>query len=247
MPAKKKQAKATTKKKSPAKKATTRTKKTTKAAAAKTTKAAKLILPKKKTAPAKANHAAKRSAATKATRTRRSAPRVNKETASFPIVGIGASAGGLEALETFFTHMPHDSNTAFVIIQHLSPSHKSIMGSILSKCTKMQVLEMEDGMHIEPNRVYMNPPNKNVVIIKGTLQLMDPVKTNGINLPIDCFFRSMAEDLAEKAICIILSGTATDGTLGIKAVKGEGGIAWLKTWLRRQSALSFPALQLTAP
>jgi len=147
---------------------------------------------------------------------------------SFPIVGIGASAGGLEALETFFTHMPHDSNIAFVIIQHLSPSHKSIMGSILSKCTKMQVLEMEDGMHIEPNRVYMNPPNKNVVIINGTLQLMDPVKTNGINLPIDCFFRSMAEDLAEKAICIVLSGTATDGTLGIKAVKGEGGIAMVQ-------------------
>ena len=150
---------------------------------------------------------------------------VQKQAAGFPIVGIGASAGGLEALETFFSHMPHDSNIAFVVIQHLSPKHKSIMGSLLAKCTEMEVLEMQDGMKIHPNRVYLNPPDKNVVIINGALQLMIPVKTGSINLPIDCFFRSMAEDLGEKAICIILSGTATDGTLGLKAVKGEGGIA----------------------
>ncbi|MCP4688572.1 MAG: PAS domain-containing protein [Desulfobacterales bacterium] len=151
-----------------------------------------------------------------------------KKNSGFPIVGIGASAGGLEALETFFHHMPNDSNIAFVIIQHLSPRHKSIMGSLLSKCTEMEVLELEDGTRLEPNRVYLNPPHKNVVIIDGVLQLMEPVKTEGVNLPIDYFFRSMAEELAEKAICIILSGTATDGTLGLKAVKGGGGIAMVQ-------------------
>ena len=151
-----------------------------------------------------------------------------KETKDFPIVGIGASAGGLEALETFFSHMPHDSNIAFVVIQHLSPRHKSIMGSLLSKCTQMEVIEIKDGIKLESNRVYLNPPDKNVIIINNTLQLMTPVKTGSINLPIDCFFRSMAEDLGEKAICIILSGTATDGTLGLKAVKGGGGIAMVQ-------------------
>ncbi len=156
------------------------------------------------------------------------APAVPKEAAGFPIVGIGASAGGLEALEIFFTHMPPDKNIAFVIIQHLSPKHKSIMGELLSKCTQMEVLDLEDGMKIEPNRIYLNPPDKNVVIINGTLQLMDPVRTGGINLPIDCFFRSMSEDLGEKAICVILSGTATDGTLGLRAVKGEGGMAMVQ-------------------
>lgn len=150
------------------------------------------------------------------------------ETDSFPIVGLGASAGGLEALETFFYRMPPDSNIAFVIIQHLSATHKSIMVSLLAKCTQMKISEIEDGMKIEPNRVYLNPPNKNVVIVDGTLQLLPLVKTDGINLPIDCFFRSMAEELGEKAICIILSGTATDGTLGLKAVKGEGGIAMVQ-------------------
>ncbi|MCP4576816.1 MAG: hypothetical protein GY846_11085, partial [Deltaproteobacteria bacterium] len=159
---------------------------------------------------------------------KKKAPAMPKEPTGFPIVGIGASAGGLEALETFFTHMPPDKNIAFVIIQHLSPKHKSIMGALLSKCTQMDVLDLADGMKIEPNRIYLNPPDKNVVIINGTLQLMDPVRTGGINLPIDCFFRSMSEDLGEKAICIILSGTATDGTLGLRDVKGAGGMAMVQ-------------------
>jgi two-component system CheB/CheR fusion protein len=148
----------------------------------------------------------------------------SKETNDFPIVGLGASAGGLEALEAFFSHMPSDSGIGFVIIQHLSPKHKSIMGSLLAKNTQMKVLEIEDGMKVKPDHVYLNPPSKEVTLINGTLQLMDPVKTGGINLPIDSFFRSMAEEMGEKAICVILSGTATDGTLGLKAVKGEGGL-----------------------
>ena len=170
----------------------------------------------------------KKKAKAPAKKVKKKAAAVRKKADGFPIVGIGASAGGLEALETFFSHMPHDSNIAFVVIQHLSPRHKSIMGSLLAKCTEMEVLEMQDGMKIHPNRVYLNLPDKNVVIINGALQLMTPVRTGSINLPIDCFFRSMAEDLGEKAICIILSGTATDGTLGLKAVKGEGGIAMVQ-------------------
>jgi len=150
------------------------------------------------------------------------------QSVDFPIVGLGASAGGLEALEAFFSHMPSDSNMAFVIIQHLSPKHKSIMGSLLSKSTQMPVSEIESEMNIQPNHIYLNPPDKNVIIQNGKLKLMIPVKTDRINLPIDCFFRSMADDLSEKAVCIILSGTATDGTLGLKAVKGGGGIAMVQ-------------------
>ena len=147
----------------------------------------------------------------------------------FPIAGIGASAGGLEALEIFFSNLPSECNMAFVIIQHLSPKHKSIMGSLLSKYTQMPVNEIKSGMKVEPNHVYLNPPDKNVVIQNGKLELMIPTKTDGINLPIDCFFKSMAADLGEKAICIILSGTATDGTLGLGAIKGGGGIAMVQT------------------
>jgi two-component system, chemotaxis family, CheB/CheR fusion protein len=151
-----------------------------------------------------------------------------KVTNVFPIVGLGASAGGLEALETFLSHMPPDSGMGFVIIQHLSPRHKSIMGSLLAKDTQMKVLEIKDGMKVKPNHVYLNPPNKDVTIINGALQLMDPVKTGGINLPIDSFFRSMAEEMGEKAVCVILSGTATDGTLGLKAIKEKGGLVMVQ-------------------
>ncbi len=151
-----------------------------------------------------------------------------KKTNDFPIVSLGASAGGLEALEAFFSHMPFDSGMGFVIIQHLSPKHKSIMASLLAKDTKMKVLEIKDGMKVKPDHVYLNPPNKNVIVINGALQLMDPVKTGGINLPIDSFFRSMAEEMGEKAICVILSGTASDGTLGLKAVKELGGLVMVQ-------------------
>ncbi len=148
-----------------------------------------------------------------------------KDPANFPIVGIGASAGGLEALEIFLANMPPAPEIAFVVIQHLSPKHKSIMASILRKHTPMKVREIEDGMQIKPGCVYLNPPDKNVATINRHLYLTEPPQRHGINLPIDSFFRSLSEDLSEKAICIILSGTATDGTLGLKAVKGEGGMA----------------------
>ena len=144
------------------------------------------------------------------------------------IVGIGASAGGLETLEAFFRKMPSDSGIAFVIIQHLSPKHKSIMAALLAKHTQMAVREIEDATPLESNCVYLNPPNKNVAIYNQILHLMEPVKTGAINMPIDYFFRSLSEDQKEKAIAIILSGTASDGTLGIKAVKGEGGMVMVQ-------------------
>ncbi len=151
--------------------------------------------------------------------------RITVEKESFPIVGIGASAGGLEALEGFLEHLPADANMAMVIIQHLAPKHKSIMASLLEKRTKMKVREVKEGMTVEPNSIYLNPPNKDVAIFNGTLQLIDPENTHATRLPIDQFFRTLAEDQGEKAICIILSGTGTDGTLGLRAIKGEGGLA----------------------
>jgi two-component system CheB/CheR fusion protein len=146
----------------------------------------------------------------------------------FLIVGIGASAGGLETLEAFFHKMPLDSGIAFVIIQHMSPKHKSIMAALLAKHTQMTVREIEDATPLEPNCVYLNPPNKNVAIFNQVLHLMEPLKTGAINMPIDYFFRALSEDQKEKAIAIVLSGTASDGTLGIKAVKGEGGMVMVQ-------------------
>src|SRR4030067_1502564 len=143
---------------------------------------------------------------------------------SFYIVGIGASAGGLEAFEEFFTHMPADSGMAFVLIPHLAPLHKSIMVDLLKRYTKMEIFEVEDGMEVEPNCVYIIPPNKDMSILHRKLQLLEPVESRGIRHPIDFFFRSLAVDEGEKAICIILSGTGTEGTLGLKDIKGEGGL-----------------------
>ncbi len=159
---------------------------------------------------------------------RKSAPKPRKVNLDFPIVGIGASAGGLEALELFFSNVPPETNMAFVIIQHLSPRHKSIMADILMKYTPMKVLPIKDNQEIKSNKVYLNPADKNVTIVNRRLHLTEPTQTHGVNLPIDCFFRSLSEDQREKAICIILSGTATDGTLGLKAVKGEGGMAMVQ-------------------
>lgn len=147
----------------------------------------------------------------------------------FPIVGIGASAGGLEALEGLFQNTPNDIGMAFVIIQHLAPEHKSIMGTLLKKYTDLEVLEVTDGMKIKPNCIYLNPPNKEVGIMGGTLLLSGPVTSHAVRLPIDHFLRSLADDQVERSVCIILSGTGSDGTLGVRAIKGAGGIAIAQT------------------
>jgi two-component system CheB/CheR fusion protein len=143
----------------------------------------------------------------------------------FPVAGIGASAGGLEALEAFLAPMPLDTGMAFVVIQHLSPKHKSLMAEILQRITPMKVTQIEDGMRIEPNRVYLNVPDKETALFNSVFQLTDPVSREGFRLPIDYFFRSLAEDHAERAICVILSGTGSDGTLGLKAIKEKGGMS----------------------
>ncbi|HCM25334.1 MAG: chemotaxis protein CheR [Treponema sp. GWB1_62_6] len=145
----------------------------------------------------------------------------------FPIVGIGASAGGLAAFEAFFSGMPAetDPGMAFVLVQHLAPDHKSILTDLISRYTRMQVFEVEDGMRVRPNCAYIIPPGRDMAFLNGTLQLMEPSAPRGQRLPIDFFFRSLAQDQRERAIGIVLSGTGSDGTLGIRAIKGEGGMA----------------------
>ena len=142
----------------------------------------------------------------------------------FPIVGIGASAGGLEALEQFFRHAPADSGMAFVLVQHLDPSHASLLTEILQRTTTMPVIEAMDQIPVEPNCVYVIPPNRDMTIFHGTLQLSVPNEPHGQRMPIDAFLRSLADDRQEKAIGIILSGTGSDGTLGLRAILGAGGV-----------------------
>ncbi|MCX6233305.1 MAG: PAS domain-containing protein [Bacteroidetes bacterium] len=146
--------------------------------------------------------------------------------AGFPIVGIGASAGGLAAFEAFFSALPADSDPgmAFVLVQHLAPDHKSILTDLVKRYTRMQVFEVEDGTVVRPNCAYIIPPNHDMAFLNGALQLLEPSAPRGQRLPIDFFFRSLAQDQRERAICIVLSGTGSDGTLGVRAVKGEGGM-----------------------
>ena len=145
-----------------------------------------------------------------------------------PIVGIGASAGGLEAFDEFFRNMPSDSGMAFVLIQHLDPSHKSLLPDLIKRYTSMKVLEIKDGMKVEPDTIFVIPPNRYIAILHGKLHLMDS-PSSGIRAPIDFFFRSLAEDQKEKGIVLVLSGTGTEGTLGLKAIKGEGGMVMVQS------------------
>ena len=147
---------------------------------------------------------------------------------SFPIVAIGASAGGLEAFERFLKGVPSESGMAFIIVQHLDPSHKSILTELVKRVTPMDVQEVTDGMVVEPNSVYIIPPNSDLSIMHGTLQLIEPIEPRGLRLPIDYFFRAFSLDAAERSICIVLSGTGTDGTLGLKAIKEVGGMVMVQ-------------------
>src|ERR1700691_3417180 len=157
--------------------------------------------------------------------------RLEQETAEFPIVGIGASAGGLAAFEAFFSTMPVGDNPgmAFVLVQHLARDHKSILSELVRRYTGMEVLEVEDGMVMKPNCAYIIPPNRDMALVNGALQLLEPTLARGIRLPIDFFFRSLAQDQHDRAICIVLSATGSDGALGVRAVKGEGGMVMAQT------------------
>ncbi|MFO0760236.1 MAG: chemotaxis protein CheB [Byssovorax sp.] len=140
------------------------------------------------------------------------------------VVGIGASAGGLEALEAFFEHAPIDAGLAYVVVQHLSPDYKSMMVELLSKCTRMPVQRADDGMVVEPDHVYLIPPKKNLEIQRGQLRLTDKIQLAAPNLPIDIFFRSLAAERGERAIGVVLSGTGSDGMRGLRAIHEVGGL-----------------------
>lgn len=144
----------------------------------------------------------------------------------FPVVGIGASAGRLAALEQFFLAIPKDTpiGMAFVVVQHMAPNYNSMLSEIISRYTRMQVHDVKDGMAVKPDCVYIIPPNRDMVIQDGMLHLLEPAKARGHRMPIDSFFRSLASDQQEQAIGIVLSGTGNDGTLGVRAIKAEGGI-----------------------
>jgi two-component system, chemotaxis family, CheB/CheR fusion protein len=161
------------------------------------------------------------------TSTKEQTSSTNSPTEPFPIVGIGASAGGLAAFEAFFSGMPAetDPDMAFVLVQHLAPDHKSILTGLIQRTTRMQVSEVEDGMKVQPNCAYIIPPGKDMAFKDGSLRLLEPDAPRGRRLPIDFFFRSLARDQRERAICIVLAGTGSDGTQGVREIKGEGGMA----------------------
>jgi two-component system CheB/CheR fusion protein len=144
----------------------------------------------------------------------------------FPVVGIGASAGGLAALGEFFSAMPADTSLemAFIVVQHLAPDRKSMLSEIIARYTGMQVYEVKEGMVIRPDCIYIIPPSKDMIIADGTLHLVEPAKARGHRMPINSFFSSLASDQEEWAIGIILSGTGSDGTQGVEAIKAKGGM-----------------------
>ena len=143
----------------------------------------------------------------------------------FCIAGIGASAGGLEAFEQFFSAMPSDGNVGFVLVPHLDPSHTSMLPELLQRLTKMTVVQARHGMKVVPNQIFVVPPNKDIEILRGALCLSDPSTRQALRLPIDMFFRSLAADQGQKAVGIILSGSGSDGTVGLGAIKSEYGMA----------------------
>ncbi len=146
----------------------------------------------------------------------------------FYIVGMGGSAGSLEAFEQFFRNMPDDSGAAFVLISHLDPTQKGMMPELLQRYTKMKVFEAVDGMKVVPNCVYVIPSNKDMAILHGTLQLLEPTATRGLRLPIDFFFKNLGLDQKEKAVGIIISGMGSDGTAGLKIIKEHLGMVMVE-------------------
>jgi chemotaxis response regulator CheB len=160
------------------------------------------------------------SAATQRTKTAASAAAAAEpRSSSFPIVGLGASAGGLEALEQFFAQVPKSSGIGFVVVQHLDPTRKGIMAELLQRNTRMNVTQIKDGMKVQPDHVYVIPPNRDLSILRGELHLLEPAARRGLRLPIDFFLRSLADDQREQSIGVILSGMGSDGTLGLRAIK----------------------------
>ena len=151
------------------------------------------------------------------------------EGGSFPIVGIGASAGGLEAIEQFLRHLPDGSGMACVVVQHLDPTQKGMMVELLQRATALKVLQVKDRMKVEPDHVYVIPPNQDMSILHGVLHLLAPAAPRGLRLPIDFFLRSLADDQRDNGIGVILSGMGSDGTLGVRAIKEHAGVVFVQT------------------
>ncbi|MEG3960210.1 CheR family methyltransferase [Microcoleus sp. herbarium2] len=162
--------------------------------------------------------------------------------AQFPIVGIAASAGGLEAFTELVGHLPADTGMAFVLIQHLDPNHTSFLAEILSRSTPMPVNQVRDGVAVEPNQVYVIPPNTKMVVSKGVLELSPREKVYGKYMPGDAFFTSLAVDRGYKAIAVVLSGADGDGSLGLRAIKAAGGM----TYAQCEGTAQFDSMPNTA-
>jgi two-component system CheB/CheR fusion protein len=156
----------------------------------------------------------------------RAVERGGTKQASFPIVAIGASAGGLEAMEQFLKGVPGHSGMAFVVVQHLDPTHKGLMAELLQRVSAIPVDQVRDRLRVEPNHVYVIPPNKDMSILHGVLHLLP--RPHGLNLPIDFFFRSLAEDQRERSVGVVLSGMGSDGTLGLRAIKEKAGATFVQ-------------------
>jgi two-component system CheB/CheR fusion protein len=162
--------------------------------------------------------------------------------ALFPIVGIAASAGGLEAFTQLLKYLLTDTGMAFVLIQHLDPNHKSLLSEILARTTQMPVTEVQDGVNVEPNKVYVIPPNTKMILSNGVLQLTPREKVQGKYMPADAFFTSLAADRGNKAIAVVLSGADGDGSLGLKAIKAAGGV----TFAQCEDTAKFDSMPNTA-
>ena len=147
----------------------------------------------------------------------------------FPVVGVGASAGGLEALEQFLGQIPEAAGMALVVVQHLDPTHKDLMVELLQRTSVLPVLQITDGMPVEPDHVYVLPPNRDLELRAGVLRLVAPAGLRGLRLPIDSFFRSLAQDQQHRSIAVILSGMGADGTNGARAIKEQGGAVFVQT------------------
>lgn len=160
----------------------------------------------------------------------------------FPIVGIVASAGGLKAVTELLKYLHTDTGMAFVLIQHLSPTYKSLLTEILTRATQMPVSQVENGMVVEKNRVYIIPPNTKMILSQGRLQLLPREKVSGKYMPGDAFLRSLAIDRGTKAIAVILSGMDGDGSLGLTAIKEAGGM----TFSQSEATAQFDSMPNTA-
>lgn len=161
----------------------------------------------------------------------RSRSRISGNQPTFPVVGVGASAGGLDAFTRLIKNLPVETGMAFVLVQHLDPTHRSILTEILSKATSMPVKTVKNGTRIQPNHIYVIPPNVNMATQGGVLKLMPRSATNGLHMPIDYFFRSLAADRKNMAIGVILSGTGSDGALAMEMIKSEGGITFAQDYV----------------